>query len=138
VKNQIDDEDYHNVRKAMLKSIHKKINEDFLRGHEATASEMIINGHVEDKKPSWVRKTWQELKKLGGTVFPVISPAKVAHPGAVDGPKITGKRRFRKANHHERSTMKLTNHERVMMGRARRMRISVAEYRRRYGGEHER
>lgn len=123
------------TRLRMLKGIQATMEADIIRGHPATAGEMVIEGKAEDKKPSWVRKTWQELKSLGRTAFPVIAPPS-GHAGAVNGPKIEGKRRWRKANHHERSTSSMTNHERVVMGRARRMRISVAEYRRRFGGEH--
>lgn len=91
-------------------------------------------GDIEATKLSWIRKTWQELKALGPTFFPVIRPPKIAHPGAVHGPRIMGKARFRKTGHFQRSTVPLSNHERVIYGRARKMGISVQEYRRRFGG----
>jgi hypothetical protein len=84
---------------------------------------------MEEPKPiAWVRKTWDQLKAIRpGPVGRVKLP--VGHPGAVHGNKIL-------KLHQLKYSVKMgripTNHQRVMMLRAIRMRISLAEYKRRF------
>jgi hypothetical protein len=76
------------------------------------------------------KELWEHIKSLGPSLFPVILPPKVAHPGAVHGPKIGKRRHAFKTGPKSRSP--LTNHERIILRRAARMNISVAEYKRRF------
>ncbi len=73
---------------------------------------------------------WHEIRDKGLS-FSIIPPAKVAHPGAIDGDKILTLHR-RTVNKTSRYT--LSNHQRVMRGRAARMGISIQEYQKRFGG----
>lgn len=83
---------------------------------------------TEEKKFGFLKRTWKELKAIVVVKSPVKQKSG-AHSGAVSGPKIMTRHWFRSARKLGKGP---TNHERVIEGRAERMRISVAEYKRRF------
>ena len=92
----------------------------------------------QEKKFGFAKRTWEELKAL------VASPQRFyvktgtgAHPGAKHGDKITNRpaafKTIKRPHLYASTKSKFpTNHVRVQMGRAAKMRVSLAEYRRRF------
>lgn len=83
-----------------------------------------------DQSKSWVRKTWDELKKLPAHYTYQISlkrkPKKTIH-----GDKILIVHHWGKT-YRGKSPVMPSNHERCILRRAFRMGISVTEYKRKF------
>lgn len=82
-----------------------------------------------EPNPNSKRSTQKRLNKERPAILRFLFPDKIAHPKSIHGP---GYGRFTNFVRGLKNTLSLTNHERVIKGRAKRMGISTEEYKRRY------